>query len=123
MIGRFTEETKGLQKEEFVGLRAKLYSYKMCEDIKKREVKKCKGISKVVVKKSITHEDYKNCLFTEEEQMRNMNVIRSHLHEMYIESVRKIALSSADDKTAVLQGRISTYWMGTGVFETSFILN
>ena len=53
--------------EEFVGLRAKLYSYKMFEG---EESKKCKGVKKSVVKKSITHEDYKNCLFTGKEQLR-----------------------------------------------------
>ena len=38
-----------------VGLRAKLYSYKMFEG---EESKKCKGVKKSVVKKSIPHEDY-----------------------------------------------------------------
>ena len=40
------------QTEEFIGLRAKLHSYKMFEG---KENKKCKGV-KNVVKNSITHE-------------------------------------------------------------------
>ena len=40
-----------------------------------KESKKCKGVKKSVVKKSITHADYKNCLFTGKEQLRKMNVI------------------------------------------------
>jgi len=56
------------------------------------------------VRKTISHEDYKNCLFSGEEQMRRMNVIRSHLHVMYSETANKVALSSEDDKRHV------TYW-------------
>ena len=44
------------------------------------ENKKCKGVIKSVVKRSITHEDYKTCLFTGKEQIRKMNVIRSYKH-------------------------------------------
>ena len=56
VLGMFKDEAAGRIMEEFVGLRAKLYSYKMFEG---EESKKCKGIKKIVVKKSITHEDYK----------------------------------------------------------------
>ena len=52
----FKDKVAGRCIEEFVGLRAKLYSYKMFEG---EESKKCKGIRKLVVKKNITHEDYK----------------------------------------------------------------
>ena len=58
-----------------LGLRAKLYSYKMFEG---EERKKCKGVKKSVVKKSITHEDYKKCLFPGKEQLRTMNVKSAH---------------------------------------------
>ena len=91
VLGVFKDEVAGKIIEEFVGLRAKLYSYKMFEG---KESKKCKGIKKSVVNKSITHEDYKNCLFTGKEQLRKMNVIRSYKHEVYTEVVNKIALCS-----------------------------
>ena len=58
VLGMFKDEAAGRIMEEFVGLRAKLFSYKMFEG---KESKKCKGVKKSVVKKSITHEDYKNC--------------------------------------------------------------
>ena len=51
------------------------------------ESKKCKGVKKSVVKKSIAQEDYKKCLFTGKEQLRKMNIIRSHRHEVYTEEV------------------------------------
>jgi len=49
------------------------------------EHKRCKGVNKNVVKKHITHDDYRKCLLDREEQMRKMNVIRSHLHDVYTE--------------------------------------
>ena len=102
----FKDETGGKIIDEFVGLRAKLYSYKMLEG---EESKKCKGVKKLVVKNSITHEDYKNCLFTGKEQLRKMNVIKSHKHDIYTEEVNKIALSSSDDKRYILEGQTATF--------------
>ena len=61
VIGMFKDEVGGKVIYEYVGMRAKLYSYKMFED---EECKKCKGGKKSVVNKSIAHEDYKRCLFT-----------------------------------------------------------
>src|SRR5688572_21897764 len=57
VIGLFKDEAGGKQIEEFIGLRSKLYSYKMAGV----DYKKAKGIRKNVVKKSIDHEDFKNC--------------------------------------------------------------
>ena len=105
VVGMFKDEAGGEIIEEFVGLRAKLYSYKMLEG---KEEKKCKGVKKPVVKKSIKFMDYKNCLFTGKEQLRKMNVIRSHGHEVYTEEVNKIALSAADDKRIILEDGIHT---------------
>ena len=99
VIGMMKDECRGKQIEEFVGLRAKLYSYKMYED--KKEQKRCKGIKKNVIKNEITFEDYTDCLFSEKEQMRKMNLIRHQNHELYTESVEKM-LSSKDDKIDTL---------------------
>ena len=60
VIGMMKDEEGGKIIEEFVGLRAKLYSYKMHVG---EEKKKCKGMKKSVVKKNISHQDYKDCLF------------------------------------------------------------
>ena len=95
--------------EEFVGLRAKLYSYKMFEG---KEEKKCKGIKKSAIKKNISHEDYRYCLFSEKPQMRKMNVIRSHKHETFSETVNKIAFSANDDKRITMKDKISTLSYG-----------
>ena len=105
VLGMFKDEASGKVIDEFVGLRAKLYSYRMFEG---EESKKCKGVKKSVVKKSISQEDYKNCLFTGKEQLRKMNVIASYKHEVYTEEVNKIALSADDDKRHLLEDGMHT---------------
>ena len=107
--GMMKDEAGGRIIEEFIGLRAKLYSYKMFEG---KEEKKCKGIKKSVVRKDISHEDYKECLFSGASQMRKMNVIRSRRHEIFSETVNKIALSANDDKRIILEDKISTLSYG-----------
>ena len=109
VLGMFKDEVNGDIIDEFVGLRAKLYSYKMFEG---EESKKCKGIKKSVVKKSITHEDYKKCLLTGKEQLRKQNIIRSYKHEVYTEEVNKVALSASDDKRYILEDGIGTLALG-----------
>ena len=109
VLGMFKDEVNGDIIDEFVGLRAKLYSYKMFEG---EESKKCKGVKKSVVKKSITHEDYKTCLTTGKEQLRKQNIIRSYKHEVYTEEVNKVALSANDDKRYILEDCIGTLALG-----------
>ena len=76
------------------------------------ESKKCKGVKKSVVKKSIAHEDYKKFLFTGKEQLRKMNVIRSYRHEVYTEEVNKVALCPSDDKRHILVDQVHTLALG-----------
>ena len=109
VIGMFKDEASGKQIVEFVGLRAKLYSYRVEESY---EEKKCKGVKKAVIKKTISFNDYKNCLFDNKPAMRKMNVIRSHLHTMYTETVNKIALSPFDDKRLIQKDNIHTFAYG-----------
>ena len=74
VIGMMKDEEEGKQITEFVGLRSKLYAYKIDDG---SETKKCKGVKKYVVKKKITLEDYKNCLFTKKEKQRTMNTSKT----------------------------------------------
>ena len=79
VIGMFKDEVAGRQITHFVGLRPKLYSFKvedMIEASEPRVTKKCKGIKKNVVKKGIKFEDYVQCLFSGEKQMRSMKIIK-----------------------------------------------
>ena len=109
VIGMMKSETGGKQIAEFVGLRNKLYAYRMDDD---EEDKKCKGIKKGVVKKKIMFKDYQKCLFSEKEQYRSMNTFRSRKHNIYTESVAKMALSDNDDKRVILEDGINTMAIG-----------
>ena len=107
VIGMFKDEVAGKQitTNYFVGLRPKLYSFKIEES---KEVRKCKGIKKNVVKKGIDFEDYVQCLFSGEKQMRSMKIIRSENHDIYSKEVNKIALSNEDDKRSVMFNKLKT---------------
>ena len=109
VLGMFKDEAGGKTIKEFVGLRAKLYSFKMDEG---GESKKCKGVKKQVVESSISHEDYKTCLRTGKEQLRKQNILRSYDHEVYTEEVNKIALSAQDDKRYILSDGVHTLAWG-----------
>ena len=109
VLGMFKDEVAGECIDEFVGLRSKLYSFKMSEG---KETKRCKGVKKSVIEKSITHEDFNTCLFTGKEQLRKMDVIRSKGHEVYTEEVNKVALSADDDKRYILGDGIHTLAWG-----------
>ena len=105
VIGMLKDEVAGKQITHFVGLRPKLYSFKIEES---NEVKKCKGIKKNVVKKGINFEDYVQCLFSGEKQMRNMKIIRSENHDIYSKEINKVALSADDNKRKVAEDKIHT---------------
>ena len=109
VLGMFKDEVAGDNIKEFVGLRAKLYSFKTEDGTEK---KKCKGIKKAVVAKSIRHENYKTCLQTGKEQYRTQTILRSYEHEIYMEEINKIALSAADDKRYLLKDSYDTLAWG-----------
>ena len=103
------DETGGKQIKEFVGLRSKLYSYKMYEG---KETKKCKGIKKNVIRNKLTHEDYKNCLFARKPKFEKLNNIKSREHNIYTEKINKVALSCEDDKRFICEDGIHTFALG-----------
>ena len=104
VIGKFKDEACGKQITHFVGLRPKLYSFKLDNDV----VKKCKGVKSNVVKKTINFDDYVNCLLKGKKEMRTMKIIKSDKHEIYSKEINKIALSNEDDKREVLKDKIHT---------------
>ena len=106
VIEMFKDEVAGKQIAHFVGLRPKLYSFKI--ENSRENIRKCKGIKKNVVKKGINFEDYVKCLFSGEKEMKTMNIIRSENHDIYSKEINKIALSANDDKRKVMEGKVPT---------------
>ena len=81
---------------------------KEIEGENKGEIDKAKGVKECVIKKSLTFEDYKKCLFTEDELMKKMNIIRSQNHEIFSMTVNKVALSADDNKRRICENKINT---------------
>ena len=109
VIGLMKDELGGKIMTEFVALRPKLYSYKKLDG---SEDKKCKGIKKCVVKKTLTFEDYKTCLFNDSTEYRSQLMFRSAKHEVHTIEVNKVALNRDDDKRISRKDRISTFVRG-----------
>ena len=120
--GVIKDEAGGLIISHFISLSAKLYSLLIRQNEEalkniplkklpfkgKEEERKAKGVKKSVIIKSLTFEDYKKCLFSEEKQMREMNIFRTKNHEVYSTTVNKVALSPNDDKRLVCPNKINT---------------
>jgi hypothetical protein len=109
VIGYMKDECGGRFITEFVGLRAKSYSFITSDG---KVEKKCKGVKKYVVKSHIIHENYKETLFSGIPQYRVMNAIRSRKHEVGSEKINKTALSADDDKRVILENGIHTMAYG-----------
>ena len=84
-----------------------MYSYRVEES----EPKKCKGIKKCVVKKTISFEDYKRCLLEGRNIHRSQMMFRPKKHKIKTLEVNKLALSREDDKRISIDG-IASLAMG-----------
>ena len=90
---------------EFIALRPKFYSYRKFDGV---EDKKCKGIKKCVVKKTLSFDDYKNCFLNPTDVYRLQLMFRSTKHEVHTIEVNKVALNRDDDKWISKRDGIST---------------
>ena len=109
VIGKFKDEAAGMPIREFIGLRSKMYSY--VKDNGKNE-KTAKGVRKYVIKKNITHHNYKDCLLNGKQMLHSMRTIRSDHHQIGSYQLNKISLSCFDDKRFILEDLIHSYAYG-----------
>ena len=109
VIGLMKDELGGAIMTEFVVLRPELYSYKKLDG---SEDKKCKGIKKCIVKKTLTFEDYKTCLLNDSKEYRSQLMFRLSKHEVDTIEVNKAALNPDDDRRIYRKDRISTFARG-----------
>ena len=103
VIGLMKDKLGGEIMKEFISLRPKIYGYRVGSS----ELKKCKGTKKCVVKKTISFEDYKKCLFNGEKSHRSQLLFRSCKHEVKTLEVNKLALCREDDKRISIDGIVS----------------
>ena len=107
VIRLMKDELGGKIMKEFISLRPKMYSYRA----EGSEPKKCKGIKKCLVKKTISFDDYKRCLFEGTTIHRSQLMFRSMKHNIRTLEVNKLALSREDDKRVSIDG-ITSLAMG-----------
>ena len=117
VIGLMKDELGGAIMTEFVALRPKLY---FCRVLSGVENKKCKGIKKCVVKKTLTFEDYKACFFNSKITYRSQLMFRSIKHKIFMPEVNKVALNRDDDKRISRKDGISTLAHGHKPFLEPF---
>ena len=88
VIGLMKDELGGEIMTEFATLRPKMYAFKTAES----ESKKCKGIKKCVVCKTISFEDYKTCLFSRETSYRSQLMFRSSKHKVRMVKSQQVGI-------------------------------
>ena len=109
VIGKFKDESAGVPICEFVGLRSKMYSYVKDND---KGGKTAKGIKKNVIKNDITHENYRDTLFNNDQMYHKMKTIRSENHQLGSYEINKVSLSCFDDKRYIHEDGITSYAYG-----------
>ena len=114
VIGLFKEELGGKIMTEFVGLRAKIWSYLMDDG---SEHKNFRGTKKCVPKRGVMFKNYKDCKFNNKTILKSQQRFKSDYHNVFTEQINKIALSSNDEKRLLTFDKITTYPYGTNAFK------
>ena len=113
VIGKIKDEAAGNPITSFIGLKSKMYSYKVeLSDGEIKNNKACKGIKKDVVKRDIDHKDYIDCLQNNTIVKHKMKTIRSDHHVISSYEINKTSLSCFDDKRYILDDGITSYAYG-----------
>ena len=108
VLGKFKNDCPK-QIKEILGLRSKVYSF--ITDGETESHNKCKGVKGYVAKTFII-DDYIKCNQTRESTEIKQNTIRSYKHQIFTETINKIALSCYDDKRYICDDMINTYSFG-----------
>ena len=99
-----TDELQGRVLNEIVCLRSKLYSIQFEGGVNQS----AKGVQKSV-KKTLHHDLFKSCLFDHQSARRSMTQLRSNNHQIVVNRVNKLALSSYDDKRYLLDDGVQNH--------------
>ena len=117
-VGKLKDETHGDIITEFVGLRAKMYSFTTLNDhdtAKVIEHKKAKGIKRSIVQRRIRHQHFVECINpgvnTHKSHEVTVTSLQSTQHQVYTTVVKRKGLCAYDDKRYQVDG-ISTLAFG-----------
>ncbi len=100
--GLFKDECAGNQITSFVGLRSKMYSFRVKKGEDLEEKKVGKGIKKHLLEQDLTFEKYMNSLFRFETTEHEFSSIGRKAHTVFTLKSKKTGLSPFDDKRYLL---------------------
>lgn len=106
--GLFKDELSGKVIKKFVGLRSKLYCITTNNEY---SIKKAKGVKKPVVQ-NLGISDYTNVLLNDQIIRKKQVLFKSIKHEVFTQTVNKVALCNKDDKRFIINDKISTLAWG-----------
>ena len=102
VLGKFKDELNGQIITEFIGLKPKMYSFKIdkkhLDSKTKLEHKKAKGVPKKTLKRALDFENYRKTLEENENKKIKFNSIRSYNHQLFSIESNKQGLSNYDNK-------------------------
>lgn len=109
VLGLMKEENNGKIMMEFVGLRAKLYTFEVIgDDGQEEDEKRAKEVTGSTLN-TITFNDYKVCFLERDETVKTQNLIRSTKHVPHTVEQRKKASSRGDDKRMLRDDSTDTF--------------
>lgn len=110
-LGAIKDELGGEIIKSYTGLSSKVYAISTLKN--DEMIKKCKGISRDIVQKKISRQDYLNCVYNKDLNIiLEQKIIQSKKHVLYTEIVNKVGLTSKDTKRHLLEDRIHTLALG-----------
>ncbi|KAK4885204.1 hypothetical protein RN001_001475 [Aquatica leii] len=125
VLGMMKDECNGGILYEFVGLKSKLYSFKVQNpnDINNTNttnsqsdsaivIKKAKGVLDSVVRNTISFDDYLKCIRENVTLLREQRMIRSSTHDIFTIKQNRVALAANDDKRCIQPDGIHTLAWG-----------
>ena len=106
IVGKFKDENAAVASIKFVGLRAKIYSILLNENISKSTAK---VIKTSYSRKYLTHQSYRDCLMKETESSATFYTIENSNHQLCTKKITKAALCPFDDKRYILKNSTDCY--------------
>lgn len=108
VVGKFKDEYAGEPIECFYGTGAKAYCIKTSRGL----LKKAKGVKKSSINKQLDFVHYKDVVEKNSKTFCTMFLFRSRLHNIYTETINKLALTSSDDKRFKIPNSFDTLAWG-----------
>lgn len=113
VVGKLKDECASKPAVEFVGLRSKMYSLLLVDDVDNENVKMtAKGVKRCYVENSVRHKMYVETLRSRQCTYATFQNIISHNHKLMTVDITKKCLSAYDDKRHICQDGYTTFAHG-----------